>query len=346
MKITKRNFGIIDGEEVYLYTLSNHSGFSVDITNYGGIVTSIMAPDKSGGIDDVVLGYDSLYGYLIESPYFGAIVGRVANRISNGVFTLDGKTYKLAKNDDGTSHLHGGTVGFDKRVWKSETVCDDSTASLKLHYLSPDGEEGYPGNLEVRVVYTITRDNKLQIEYTATTDKPTPVNLSHHGYFNLSGTSGKNILEHIVYIDADQYAVVGDYHIPTGILANVENTPMDFRKPEYISSRIYQVAGGYDHNYVLNNKGKYARVAEVYEETSGRTMEVFTTQPGIQFYTGNFLNGSIVGEAGLVYQKHHGLCFEAQHFPDSPNKPEFPNSILRPEETYKQFTVYKFGVRK
>jgi len=344
MKITKRSFGFLKGEEVFLFTLANNSGFSVEITNYGGIVTSVFAPDKDGKLDDVVLGYDSLNGYLIETPYFGAIVGRCANRIANGVFTLDGTTYHLAVNN-GPSHLHGGLKGFDKVIWAPEMSSDDTTVSLKLTYLSPDGEEGYPGNLETTVVYTVTKENKFQIEYSAKTDKATPINLSHHSYFNLSGTSGKNILDHVLYIDADQYTTVDETLIPTGKLADVKNTPMDFRVPERIGNRIDKVAGGYDHNYVLNNKGQFAKVAELYDELSGRTMEVFTTEPGMQFYSGNFLDGSIVGEKGLVYQKHHGLCLETQHFPDSPNHPEFPNAILRPGETYMQFTVYWFGVK-
>lgn len=345
MKVNKRSFGFLEGEEVFLYTLSNNSGFTVEISNYGGIVTSIITADKNGNFDDVALGYDSLNGYLIETPYFGAIVGRCANRISKARFTLDGVTYNLAANV-GPDHLHGGLVGFDKVIWNPEVITDDTTASLKLTHRSPDGDEGYPGNLETTVVYTITGDNRLQIEYTARTDKATPINLSHHSYFNLSGTSGKNILDHVLYIDADQYTVIDESLIPTGELADVENTPLDFRVPERIGSRIHKVAGGYDHNYVLNNKGQYAKVAELYHEESGRFMEVFTTEPGMQFYSGNFLNGSIVGEKGLVYQKHHGLCLETQHFPDSPNHPEFPNAILRPGETYKQFTVYRFGVRK
>lgn len=344
MKIEKRSFGSLDGKEVFLYTLASSSGFTVEITNYGGIVTSILTADRNGKTDDVVLGYDSLHGYLIESPYFGALVGRCANRIAGGRFQLDGITYQLATND-GPNHLHGGTIGFDKVIWEAETSSDDTTASLRLTHFSPDGDEGYPGNLKVSVVYTVTRDNKLQIEYTAQSDKSTPINLSHHGYFNLGGTSGKNILNHILYLDADHYTPVDETLIPTGEIRSVEGTPMDFRVPEVIGSRIHKVSGGYDHNYVLNNEGKYAKVAELFDPSSGRMMELFTTEPGVQFYTGNFLNGSIVGEYGLVYQKHHGLCLETQHFPDSPNQPNFPDAILRPDETYKQFTVYKFGVK-
>lgn len=344
MNITIKSFGFLKDREVFLYSLSNNSGFTVEITNYGGIVTSIFTQDRDGVVDDVVLGYDSLNDYLIETPYFGAIIGRYANRIARARFTLDGISYPLAANN-GPNHLHGGISGFDKVIWTAETIKDDSTASLKLSYLSPDGEEGYPGNLETSVIYTVTRDNKLQIEYTAKTDKATPVNLSHHSYFNLGGTDGKNILDHVLFIDADRFTPVDETLIPTGEFAALDSTPMDFRVPELIGSRIHKVPGGYDHNYVLNNKEGFARVAEVYCTKSGRYMEVFTDEPGIQFYSGNFLNGSIVGEKGLVYQKHHGLCLETQHFPDSPNQPGFPNTILRPGETYKQFTVYRFGVR-
>jgi aldose 1-epimerase len=241
--------------------------------------------------------------------------------------------------------LHGGETGLDKKIWQAEPIIDDTSASVKLSYRSFDGEEGYPGNLDVVVVYTLTHDNKFQIEYTARTDQATPINLSHHSYFNLAGTSGRNILDHVLSIDADRYTVVGNDLIPTGELATVTNTNMDFRKPISIGARIGLVEGGYDHNYVLNNVGNFGKVAELFDPKTGRVMEVFTTEPGMQFYSGNFLDGSIVGEKGLVYQKHHGLCLETQHFPDSPNHPEFPSTILRPGETYKQLTIYKFGVR-
>lgn len=344
MEITKSSYGSVDRKEVFLYTLSNESGFKVEISNYGGIITSIYCKDKHGYIDNIVLGYDNLNGYLIESPYFGAIVGRCANRIAEGTFTLDGKTYKLNQNER-TNHLHGGFKGFDKVIWEAETYQDDTTASLKLKHTSPDGTEGYPGNLETSVVYTLTKDNRIQIEYTAKTDKPTPVNLSQHSYFNLAGTSGRTILDHFLTIDADSYVVVNENFIPTGEVKDVTGTPMDFRETEKIGGRIYKVPGGYDHTYVLNNKSQYARIAELYEEQSGRFMELYTTEPGVQFYAGNFLDGHLYGEQGLVYQKYAGLCLETQHFPDSPNHPNFPNTILRPGETYKQFTVYRFGVR-
>ncbi len=344
MEIKKELFGSIDGNDVYLYTMENPAGMQIQITNYGGIVTSIKVPDKNGKFDDIALGYDSLKGYLIETPYFGAIVGRCANRISYGKFTLDGKEYTLSTNE-GPHHLHGGTEGFDKKIWQPTPMTDDSTASLKLTYTSPDGEEGYPGNLDVTVVYSLTKDNKFKIEYTAKSDQATPINLTHHTYFNLAGTSGRNILDHVLMIDADKYCVTNPDLTPTGEIRDVEGTNMDFRTPMPIGARIGMVPGGYDHNYVLNNNGQFGKVAELYDPKSGRVIEVFTTEPGMQFYSGNFLDGSIVGEYGLVYQKHYGLCMETQHFPDSPNHPNFPDNILRPGDTYKQLTIYKFGVR-
>ncbi len=343
MSITKEVFGTVDSKEVYLYTLKNSSGFTIKITNYGGIVTSILAADNSGKFDNVVLGYDSLSGYLKDTPYFGAIVGRYANRIARGKFVLNGEEYTLAVNN-GPNHLHGGLKGFDKVVWDAEEIQQENEASLKLHYLSKDGEEGYPGNLDVTMIYTISNDNELKIEYSAKTDKPTPINLSHHSYFNLAGTSGRDIMDQTLFIDADKYTVVDETLIPTGELRDVSGA-MDFRKPMTVGSRINDVPGGYDHNYVLNNKEKFAKVAELFDSISGRTMEVYTDEPGMQFYSGNFLDGSITGCNGVVYRKHFGLCLETQHFPDSPNHPEFPNTILRPGEEYRQKTVYKFGVK-
>jgi aldose 1-epimerase len=343
MSITKEIFGTYDNKEVYLYSLKNGSGFTVRITNYGGIVTSILAPDKNEIFDNVVLGYNGLGGYLENAPYFGAIVGRYANRIAKGKFVLDGKEYTLAVNN-GPNHLHGGIKGFDKVVWDAEEIKGENNPGLKLHYLSKDGEEGYPGNLDVTVIYSINDDNELKIEYSAKTDKPTPINLSHHSYFNLAGTSGRDILEQTLFIDANKYTFVDDSLIPTGELRDVAG-PMDFRKPMAVGRRIDNVPGGYDHNYVLNNNGIFARVAELSDSISGRTMEVFTDEPGMQFYSGNFLDGSITGIGGIVYKKHFGLCLETQHFPDSPNHPEFPNTILKPANEYKQKTVYRFGVK-
>ncbi len=344
MNVIKENFGNVDNKEIYLFTIKNENGMEVNITNYGGIVTSILVPDKNGDFDDVVLGYDNLDGYLKETPYFGAIVGRYANRIAKGKFTLDGVEYILAANN-GENHLHGGIKGLDKVVWDAEEFQSEDGAGVKLHYLSPDGEEGYPGNLDITVFYTLTNSNELKIEYSAKTDKPTPVNLTHHSYFNLAGTSGRDILEHVLFIDADKYTVIDESLIPTGELRDVSVTPMDFRKPTTIGSRINKVEGGYDHNYVLNNGGEFAKVTELYDPVSGRIVEVFTSEPGIQFYSGNFLDGSITGKKDVVYSKHFGLCLETQHFPDSPNQVNFPNTILRPGEEYKYTTVYKFSVR-
>jgi aldose 1-epimerase len=342
MKIKKEKFGEAGGQEVFLYTLENQNGMKVKITNYGGIVTSLIVPDREGDFDDVVLGYDSLKGYLRETPYFGAIVGRYANRIARGRFSLDGETFSLAINN-GPNHLHGGLRGFDKVVWDTEEVYQEGSAGLRLSYLSPDGEEGYPGNLHVVVIYKLTADNELQIDYEAVTDKPTPVNLTHHSYFNLSGTKGGDILDHELMINADSFTEVDEHLIPTGELRNVEGTPFDFRKAFAIRERIDQVEGGYDHNFVLNNNGVLAKVAELYDGNSGRIMEVYTTEPGMQFYSGNFLDGTITGKRGIIYHKYAGLCLETQHFPDSPNQPHFPNTILRPGDKYSQRTLYRFG---
>ncbi len=344
MQVNRTSFGHIDNREVYLYTLTNKHGMIVRITNYGGIVTSIIVPDKKGNFDDVVLGYDNLDGYLEETPYFGAIVGRYANRIAKGKFVLNGTEYRLAVNN-GENHLHGGIVGFDKVIWDAESIENENKIGLKLHYLSKDGEEGYPGNLDVSVTYILTNDNELKIDYKATTDKATPVNLSHHSYFNLAGSVDRDVMEQVLWIDADKYTVVDETLIPTGELRDVTGS-MDFRTPKKVGSQITEVEGGYDHNYVLNNDGKYAMIATLTDSSSGRIMEVYTSEPGMQFYSGNFLDGTITGKNDIVYKKHYGLCLETQHFPDSPNQPDFPNTILRPGETYKQQTVYKFGLMK
>jgi aldose 1-epimerase len=342
MSITKEPFGTYENKDVFLYTLKNSKGITIKITNYGCVVTSILAPDKNGNFDNIILGYDNLDGYLKDTPYFGAIVGRYANRIAKGRFNLEGKEYNLAVNN-GPNHLHGGIKGFDKVIWDAEEIRSEKEVGLKLHYLSKDGEEGYPGNLSIFLTYLLSEENEFKIEYSATTDKATPINLSHHSYFNLAGTTGRDILEQVLFIDAHKYTVVDETLIPTGELRDVSGA-MDFRKPMPVGSRIDQVAGGYDHNYVLNNKGIFAKVAELSDSVSGRKMEVFTDEPGLQFYSGNFLDGSITGHRGMVYKKHFGLCLETQHFPDSPNHPEFPNTILRPGEEYKQKTVYSFGV--
>jgi len=327
--------------------LTNPSGMVVKILNYGGTVTDILVPDKNGKQGNVVLGFDSLNGYLqTGNPYFGCLVGRYANRIANAKFILDGKEYKLAANNDGNS-LHGGLKGFDKRVWKASDINTDSMASLKFTYDSKDGEEGYPGNLHAEVVYTLTKDNGLKIEYTATTDKATPVNLTNHCYFNLSAGTDSTILDHELMLRASQFTPVNDQLIPTGRIDSVKGNAMDFTAAKKIGKDIAQVAGGYDHNWVFQKpENRFDLVASLYHPPSGRYMEVRTTEPGIQFYSGNFLDGTLKNtRGGAKYVKHAGLCLETQHFPDSPNQPSFPNTILKPGETYQQITVYKFSTK-
>jgi aldose 1-epimerase len=343
--ITRQDWGELDGKKVYLYTLTNKSGTEVKITNYGGIVTSWITPDKNGQKSNIVLGFDDLKGYQGKTPYFGATVGRYGNRIANGRFTLDGKEYKLATNN-GKNHLHGGIKGFDKVVWDADQT-DENSPSLTLHYLSKDGEEGYPGNLNVTVKFTLTDENGLGIEYDATTDKATPVNLTNHSYFNLTGDVSKSILEHTLMVDADKYTPVDATLIPTGELKDVTGTPFDFRKPKKIGAEIGQVKGGYDHNFVLNGKGTDAqRIAVLTDDISGRQLEVYTTEPGVQFYTGNFLDGSLQTSDGRPINKNTGMCLETQHFPDSPNKPNFPSTILQPGQKYHTVTRYVVGVKK
>ena len=338
-----QSYGTVDGQEVKQYTLTNASGTVVKILNYGGYITNIMVPDKAGVKEDVVLGFDSLSGYLQQgNPFMGCIVGRYANRIAKGKFTLDGKTYQLATNNNGNS-LHGGLKGFDKAVWASQQQGD---GSLVLTYTSKDGEEGYPGNLQVQVTYSLTPANELKIDYSAETDQATVINLTNHSYFNLSAGKDSTILGHQLMLAADRYTAVDATLIPTGELPAVKGTAMDFTKPATIGTDIAKVAGGYDHNWVLNKTGdSLSLAATLYHEPSGRFMEVFTTQPGIQFYTGNFLNGSLTGKGGRKHIKHAGLCLETQHFPDSPNQPSFPSTVLRPGEKYHETTIYKFSVR-
>ena len=338
-----------DGTEVFLYTLKNHSGMEAKITNYGGIVVSLRVPDRAGKFDDVVLGYDSLAGYLKETPYFGALIGRYGNRIDKGKFTLNGKEYALATNN-GKNHLHGGLKGFDKVVWGAEQMETSAGPSLVLKYLSKDGEEGYPGNLRVQAIYTVTEANELAVEFSATTDIPTVVNLTHHSYFNLAGaTSPGTILDHTIMIDADRFTPVDSGLIPTGEMRDVTGTPMDFRNPTAIGARInaadeqLRLGLGYDHNWVLNKKEQGMRLAvRVEESTTGRVLEVLTTEPGIQFYSGNFLDGTIVGKGGKTYVYRYGFCLEPQHFPDSPNKPGFPTTVLNPGQTYGHRIIYRF----
>lgn len=343
MSIIKSNFGKTkEGQSVDLYTLTNANGMTVKITNYGGIVTSLQVPDKNGQLGDVVLGFDSLDKYLEGHPYFGALIGRYGNRIAKGKFTLNGTEYNLATNND-ENHLHGGIKGFDKVIWNGEIVKKETEVGIKLSYLSKDGEEGYPGNLSVVVIYTLTNDNELKILYEAETEKPTPVNLTHHSYFNLKGAGNGDILGHLLTIHADRFTPVDDGLIPTGELKSVKDTPMDFTVPKAIGERINQVKGGYDHNYVLNGwDGSLRQAAKVVDPLSGRVMEVWTTEPGLQFYSGNFLDGTITGKEGKIYNKHYGFCLETQHFPDSPNKPQFPSTILKPGEKYTHTTIYRF----
>ena len=348
----KKTYGILpDGKTPFLYTLKNKNGMEVTITNYGGIVVSLFAPDSHGMMKDVVLGYDSLSSYLVNNPYFGAIIGRYGNRIDKGRFTLNGTEYKLATNN-GANHLHGGLVGFDKVLWDVSDIEGEPGRSLVMRYISHDGEEGYPGTLSVRVVYALSDSNELKIDYEAKTDKPTVVNLTHHSYFNLSGTGKGDILGHELQILADMFTPVDEGLIPTGELRAVKGTPMDFTIPATIGARIdandgqIRRAGGYDHNWVLNKPaGTFGLAARAADNTSGRVMEVWTTEPGLQFYSGNFLDGSNMGKGGISYKYRYGFCLESQHFPDSPNKPSFPSTVLRPGETYNSSTVYRFLTR-
>ena len=339
-----------DGIAVELYTLRNSRGMEARIATYGGIVTHLTAPDRNGQYADVVLGYDSLAGYLKSSPYFGALIGRYGNRIAKGQFTLNGARYQLAINDKPNA-LHGGTVGFDKVVWKvAKSEVASQGSQLTLTYKSKDGEEGYPGNLQVTALYTLTEDNGLRVDFTATTDKDTVVNLTHHSYFNLRGDG--DILGHQVQIDADKFTPVDSTLIPTGELKPVMGTPFDFRKSTAIGARIdaadeqLKFGKGYDHNWVIDKAaGALAVIASVYEPQTGRVLEVSSTEPGLQFYSGNFLDGSNVGKGGRVYKFRSGFCMEPQHFPDSPNQPGFPSTVLKPGQTYSNTILYQFSAR-
>ncbi|MFZ2147186.1 MAG: aldose epimerase family protein [Sedimentisphaerales bacterium] len=347
MSANEEPFGkTADGREVVLYTLTNTNGLKARITNYGAILVSLEVPDRAGKLADITLGFDALDGYLKGHPYFGATVGRYANRIGKARFVLDGVEYKLAAND-GKNHLHGGIKGFDKVVWKPEDLwANDNEALLKMSYISEDDEEGYPGNLACTVTYTLTKDDELKISYEAETDKTTVVNLTNHSYFNLAGQGTGDILGHELTLNADKYTPVDEGLIPTGEIRSVKDSPMDFTLPMSIGSRIKQVGSGYDHNYVLNSGGgTLALAARAYEPTSGRVMEIYTTEPGVQLYTGNFLDGSLTGKAGKVYKKHYAFCLETQHFPDSPNKSNFPSVVLQPGQKYTTQTVHKFYTR-
>lgn len=337
-----------DGSPISLYTMANGKGAAMRVMNYGGIIVSLEVPDRDGDLVDVVLGFDSLAEYEKRNPFFGALVGRYGNRIAEGKFILDGIGYELVKNNNG-NHLHGGTKGFDKVVWSAEEVPSEDGVALRLSYLSKDMEEGYPGNLNVEVLYTLTSDNTIKFDYKATTDKKTVVNLTQHSYFNLNG--GKtDILNHELLLNADEFVVVNEELIPTGEIRSVENTPLDFRKPVKIGKRIdddyeqLRFGLGYDHCWVINGQGmKFT--AEVYDSLTGIVMTLHTTEPGVQFYTGNFLDGSLTGKDNVAYKKRSGFCLETQHFPDSPNKSEFPSVVLSPGETYRTQTSYQFSVR-
>ena len=341
-----------DGTAVEIFTLTNASGVEVRTIPYGAIIVSIKVPDRTGRLDDVVLGFDALDGYAKGHPFFGSIVGRYGNRIAKGRFVLDGQTYQLATNN-GPNHLHGGVKGFDKQLCQGEPFDRDGNAGVVFRLVSPDGDEGYPGTVNVRVTYTLTPANELTVEYQGITDRPTPINLTQHSYFNLAGEGRSDILGHRLTIDADRFTPVDKALIPTGELAPVEGTPFDFRRPTAIGARIaddneqLRNGNGYDHNWVLNRGDSgLAHAARLEDPTTGRTLDISTTEPGVQFYTGNFLNGTITGKSGHVYQQRFGLCLETQHFPDSPNKPNFPSTILRPGASYQSKTVFAFGVMK
>jgi aldose 1-epimerase len=349
--VKKETFGKTnDGATVDQYILTNAAGMTAKIITYGAILTELYAPDRDGKLDDVVLGFDNLKDYLERNPHFGATVGRVANRIAKGKFTLDGQEYTLAINN-GPHSLHGGRKGFDKQLWKAEPKTTSNGVAVELRYVSKDGEEGYPGTLAVTVVYTLTNDNALRIDYTAKTDKATPVNLTNHSYFNLAGAKSGDVLDHELLIAADKYTPTDATLIPTGEIKSVRGTPLDFTKPRRIGERLDQLkdspGGGYDHNFVLDNGGKDEPgfAARVSEPKTGRILEMYTTEPGVQLYTGNFLDGKLIGRGGVVYKKHAGFCLEAQHFPDAVHHDHFPSIILKPGETYRQTTIYKFSAK-
>ncbi len=344
-KFEKTEFGTLpDGRKAYLFTLKNDNGLVAKITNYGGIVTSLMVSDKNGKFEDIVLGYDNLDDYLNnEVQFFGALIGRYGNRIDKGKFEIDGNEYNLVVNS-GNHHLHGGFKGFYAVLWEAEEDSSDEGPSLKLTYLSKDGEEGYPGNLSVTAIYTLTNENGLKVEFWAETDTPTIVNLTQHSYFNLTAMK-ESILEHELTIKADSFTPVNPELIPTGEILPVEGIPLDFRTPKTIGQDVEQYENGYDHNFVLNNKsGEFEEIAVVKEPKSGRILRIFSTEPGLQFYSGGFLNGSLIGKDNIAYKRFYGFCVEPQHYPDSPNHPNFPSTILRPGEKYHHLMEYRFEI--
>jgi len=351
-----KRFGELPGgEAVHLYTLTNANGMSADITNYGGIVTRLLVPDRLGRLEDVVLGYDNLEGYLKATPYFGAIVGIYGNRIKGGKFELDGSEYQVTTNSEAGGvpvHLHGGERGLDKVLWSARPIVANNAAVLVLTYVHPDGAEGYPGNIRIRVIYRLTNENALEVAYRATTDETTVINLTHHSYFNLNGEGVGIPLDHELMIKADYITPITAQMVPTGELLPVAGTPFDFREPTKPRDRIdddhpqIELGGGYDHNWVLNREGEEMELAaSVYEPSNGRYMEVWTEEPGIQYYSGNFRDGSIVGKSGVLYDYRTGFCLETQHYPDSPNHPNFPSTTLKPGEIYNTRTAYRFSVR-
>lgn len=344
-------FGIVNNQQVQLYTIKFPGKLEASVTNYGGILTALKIPDDKGLLDDIVLGYDTLEGYLDESPYFGALIGRFGNRIANGSFDLDGQTYKLAVNN-GPNHLHGGLKGFDKVIWEvKETDVQSESVKIVLQYISPDGEEGYPGTLITTITYVFT-ENSFEIDYHATTDKSTVLNLTHHSYFNLSGDFNKTILDHEVSILADRFLPVDINQIPTGEFKEVKGTPFDFTSPKLVGKEIGEndsqigYGNGFDHTFVFNsNRNQEEPIASVCHQDSGRYMEIITSEPGVQFYSGNFIENTIPGKNGVYYKKRSGLCLETQHFPDSPNKPEFPSVVLHPGEVFESKTIHRFSVK-
>lgn len=350
-KVEKAPFGNLeDGTQIDLYTLTNSQGLIAKITNYGGVMTELHVPDREGKLDDILLGYDNLASYLEKPSYFNALIGRYGNRIGGAQFELAGKTYTLARNN-GRNTLHGGSRGYNRVAWNAEILKGKN--AIELTYLSPDGEEGYPGNLNVTVVYELNDHNELSISYTATTDQPTVVNLTQHNFYNLAGQGQGNILNHELTLYAHSFTPVGEGLIPTGAISPVAGTPMDFTRARPVGSRIetddaqIKLAGGYDHNWVLDqdSPGEMTLAARLYEPTSGREMEVWTTEPGIQFYSGNFFNGNTTGKNGAVYHFRYALCLETQHFPDSPNQPQFPSTRLDPGDVYQSKTIYRFDVQ-
>jgi aldose 1-epimerase len=351
--VTVASFGWTpDRKAVEVYTLTNARGMQVRAITYGAIIQAVRVPDRSGHLADVALGHDSLPGYLSASPYFGAVVGRYANRIARGRFTLDGRTYRLATND-GANHLHGGVKGYDKVVWGAQSFQRGDTVGVRFELTSPDGDGGYPGTLRVTVTYTLSPGNELIVDYTAASDRPTPVNLSQHSYFNLAGEGSGDILKHVLTINADRYTPVDTTLIPTGELASVAGTPFDFRTPTAIGARIEEPdtqlrrGRGYDHNFVLSRSGGgLEHAVRVLDPRTGRTLDISTTEPGLQFYSGNFLDGTITGKGGHVYGRRSALVLETQHFPDSPNQQDFPSTILRPDREYRSRTVFAFGVER